>query len=123
MIFKGFLPEYEFSETPHRTATPSKTQIDTRLHVCITPTGIKQFLVAEAHDSKRARWNFSRMCLHFLYTSPTKASFPLLIGQLATMSRRCVHVHSDKNEFGCLIDWRWEVKAAKDTDDKKCYQN
>lgn len=30
-----FLPEYEFNETPHLITTPSKTQMETRLQVCI----------------------------------------------------------------------------------------
>lgn len=40
LIFKytHFIPEYEFNETPHLTTTPSNTQIDTRLQVCIIST-------------------------------------------------------------------------------------
>lgn len=33
--YTNFLPEYEFNETPHLVTTPSKTQMDARVHVCI----------------------------------------------------------------------------------------
>lgn len=64
LIYTHVIPEYEFSETPHRTATPSNTQIDTRLQVCIISTA--KFDLRKINAKILLTLEIS---VHFLFTS------------------------------------------------------